>query len=52
MAREHSDLFEQYAEDYGEQVKAGIARGKQVRKRSWRATVDCSLNCGMIWRLL
>ncbi|WP_054939921.1 amidase [Paenibacillus ihuae] len=30
MARGHADLFEQYAGYYGEPVKDGIARGKQV----------------------
>ncbi|CAH1204448.1 Putative amidase AmiD [Paenibacillus auburnensis] len=30
MARGHEDLFEQYAGYYGEPVKEGIARGKQV----------------------
>ncbi len=30
MARCHADLFEQYAGYYGEPVKEGIARGKQV----------------------
>lgn len=30
MAREHADLFEQYAGYYGEPVREGIARGKQI----------------------